>query len=528
MLCAVTLRGVWGHKTHVVSCCQSLLRRTAVSSAGSSSSVVSPSSAASKLSGDAKPFEDLPGPGGPPYFGTYFKYKLGAIDKSKLFDTVRQWHEQYGPVFKEVCLGQTIVHVADTEAIRIVYANDGKWPRIAPLALPVQQYRMKSGISLGLGNSNDEEWYQLRSAAQRLMMRPKEVVPFLPETDEVAMDFVSHLKNQRDADNEVSDFGTQLGRWGLESSGLHCFNKRLGYLTEGGQKEAEDILEAILYQFELMSQLLNTLPIYQYTSVVTPKWKKLFEVEDFIYGKTLKHLDEALGQLRERMGQGDLQDGEFRFLSYLLSRDELSKNDVAILAHALFTDPLSTVKPQLQFLLYYLATTPGAQDRLYEEIQSVAPPAPASLSPDSLRRMPYFRACFKESLRMMHMTNENVRLLQKDLVLGGYLLPEGTMVYLNHFALFRHPDHFSDPDVFLPERWLQDDTERKLDPIIVQPFSVGPRMCIGRRFAEQDMAVVVSRLLQQFRLEWTRPPMGMKYQLLNVPDCPTPFTLHNR
>ena len=52
--------------------------KQALFSARFRSSVASASSD-SELSGDIKPYEDIPGPKGLPYFGTYFHYKFGKL-----------------------------------------------------------------------------------------------------------------------------------------------------------------------------------------------------------------------------------------------------------------------------------------------------------------------------------------------------------------------------------------------------------------------------------------------------------------
>ncbi|KAK7102796.1 hypothetical protein V1264_020972 [Littorina saxatilis] len=74
-------------------------------------------SAASEVVDDAKPFSDIPGPSGLPYFGTYFRHKLGGINVYKMPETLKEWYRQYGGVVKETLLGHTVVHVFDPEAI---------------------------------------------------------------------------------------------------------------------------------------------------------------------------------------------------------------------------------------------------------------------------------------------------------------------------------------------------------------------------------------------------------------------------
>jgi len=53
---------------------------------------------------------------------------------------------------------------------------------------------------------------------------------------------------------------------------------------------------------------------------------------------------------------------------------------------------------------------------------------------------------------------------------------------MNHFAVSRDPDLFTEPDKFLPERWMRSATgaqSQKHHPFASLPFGSGSRSCIG-------------------------------------------------
>ena len=49
-------------------------------------------------------------------------------------------------------------------------------------------------------------------------------------------------------------------------------------------------------------------------------------------------------------------------------------------------------------------------------------------------------------------------------------------------------------------------------------FGFGPRMCIGRRFAELELQVLVVKLLQKFKIEYHHEPVGLVTPFLVKPD----------
>ncbi|KAK2148522.1 hypothetical protein LSH36_492g03017 [Paralvinella palmiformis] len=83
-------------------------------------------------------------------------------------------------------------------------------------------------------------------------------------------------------------------------------------------------------------------------------------------------------------------------------------------------------------------------------------------------------------------------------------------------------EYFDDPDKFIPERWLKTDrgTLRQPPRFVMLPFGYGTRMCIGRRFAEQEIYLAVIKILSTFRLVYNGEEIGMINRLFTVPDRP--------
>jgi cytochrome P450 len=83
-------------------------------------------------------------------------------------------------------------------------------------------------------------------------------------------------------------------------------------------------------------------------------------------------------------------------------------------------------------------------------------------------------------------------------MISGQFVPGNTIVSVSQWSANYASSHFRDPYQFIPERWLVDrkykDDKRK----VVQPFSVGPRNCIGLNLAYAEMKVILARILWNF------------------------------
>jgi cytochrome P450 family 49 subfamily A len=78
------------------------------------------------------------------------------------------------------------------------------------------------------------------------------------------------------------------------------------------------------------------------------------------------------------------------------------------------------------------------------------------------------------------------------------LLPQ-THVIFPHLVVSNLAENFPAPGHFLPERWLKADecpltAGRRIHPFVSLPFGYGRRTCIGRRFAEAELNILLAKV----------------------------------
>lgn len=69
------------------------------------------------------------------------------------------------------------------------------------------------------------------------------------------------------------------------------------------------------------------------------------------------------------------------------------------------------------------------------------------------------------------------------------------------------PKYYPEPELFDPERF-NDDNKKNINPYTYMPFGVGPRACIGNRFALLELKLIFYHLLRNFEIS-----IGSKMQL---------------
>ena len=124
---------------------------------------------------------------------------------------------------------------------------------------------------------------------------------------------------------------------------------------------------------------------------------------------------------------------------------------------------------------------------------------------DRLFQMKYLTACIKETLRLfpvVPMISREVTESHPSGVCPRFEEQNTFGIAINMFGLHYNPNGWSQPEQFLPERWLDASIDGQKDPSqrVYCPFAIGKRSCLGRHFAYVEMLTLVSSLLRRFEI----------------------------
>ncbi|OTA99206.1 hypothetical protein M426DRAFT_325350 [Hypoxylon sp. CI-4A] len=117
----------------------------------------------------------------------------------------------------------------------------------------------------------------------------------------------------------------------------------------------------------------------------------------------------------------------------------------------------------------------------------------------------YLLACIEEALRFYPPSPQpHQRIIPPGgAVVNGEYLPEGIAVGIPIYGAARSSHNWAQSDTFIPERWLGEDAQFRNDKREAsQPFSFGPRNCIGRNLAYVEMKIIIARLIWHFDIEY--------------------------
>jgi cytochrome P450 len=159
-----------------------------------------------------------------------------------------------------------------------------------------------------------------------------------------------------------------------------------------------------------------------------------------------------------------------------------------------------TTTSTLTSMTYELARHPEWQERVREESRALGK---GRLEFDDLARLPALGWVLKETLRRYPPLPVIPRVATQEFEFGGYSIPAGTMVVISPIHTHHMEEWWRDPFRFDPQRFAPERAEDERHTHVWAPFGGGPHHCLGLRFAETQVALVMHQLVRRFR--WSVP-----------------------
>ncbi|XP_054154789.1 cytochrome P450 3A11-like [Oppia nitens] len=170
----------------------------------------------------------------------------------------------------------------------------------------------------------------------------------------------------------------------------------------------------------------------------------------------------------------------------------------------------------LALLIYRLALDDECQRKLFQEISEQFNGQYDDY--DSITRMPYLEACIAETLRLYNPLPMFGRMASQDYTIEsiGLTIPKGMLVNFDIESIHHNPDYYPEPDCWNPDRFMPEN-RRKLVPYTYMPFGLGPRNCVGMRFALMEAKTAVVYLVNKYRFFRTpETKLHLKSQLMRL------------
>jgi cytochrome P450 family 135 len=244
--------------------------------------------------------------------------------------------------------------------------------------------------------------------------------------------------------------------------------------------QSQDELRSLIPEMmDRCDSLFTLIPWFRRELAGTTPWAKLMRVVDRIDALLLEMIsarrDDPLTQFREDV------------VSLLLRAEHedgtpLSDREVRDELLTLIIAGYETTTNGLAWALERLLHSPEKMERLTAEVEAG----------DDL----YLDAVVREALRARPVIPVVARHLAETVELGGYVIPAGRTLMVSIYLVHTDRETYPEPEQFRPERFLAGTPEGAA----WIPFGGGVRRCLGARFAELELKVVLGQIVASARL----------------------------
>jgi len=228
--------------------------------------------------------------------------------------------------------------------------------------------------------------------------------------------------------------------------------------------------------------------------------------------------EEIVNERRDKLNAGQISADKTFLVDLLIeARDEENGREIKLSDEELRDNVIifliagsETTSWTMTWFLYFMTQDPSVLQKLRKELENANSTEMITGDQTEKKAKSYFEKCVSETLRVASPVSVCfARQFPQPRTFGGFSFPGLMRMLVQIPAIHRNPEHWTNPDKFDPENFSEENSAAR-HPYAFLPFGAGRRLCIGRTFAHEEIAVVLPRILK--RLDFSLAPGHAKVE----------------
>ena len=435
------------------------------------------------------------GPTGLPIIGNIHQIRYNAAEQYRI------WSHKYGPVFQIMLGNVPVIVVNSAKSAREIFGSNSQALASRPEFYTFHKIvSSTAGTTIGTSPFSDSLKRRRKGAASAL--NKPSVATYISHIDVETRDFLKEFLEYGHAGQRKVDPMPMIQRLSLSLALTLNWGVRMKSQDDELFAEITHVEEEVSKFRSTTGNLQDYIPVLRYVPDVFGGGKRAVAKDMRVRrDRYLKRLNDDLDRRLEEGWEGNcIQANVLRDEEAKLNKEELTSISLTMLSGGL--DTLTTL---VAWSMALLSERQDVQEKAILEIRKVYPEDKVLCDAEDDQGIAYIVALVKELLRYYAVLRLCLpRATVKDIVFEGKKIPSGSVVFLNAWACNMDPNVWKDPEVFRPERWL----EQPDAPMFT--YGLGYRMCAGSLLANREMYTIYLRMLSAYRIEGAEGDGGRK------------------